>query len=320
MRNSFKYGDCVGVGVASYERAEMLRGAITSVIQQSYKNLDIHVSDNRSSDPEVLNVLRDLSASDSRVRYTVQEKNLGAFGNFAHLLKDAPTQLFIWLADDDEWAPRFLEGLICEYIRRPAGLIYGTVELFIPGTLPIVQEALEPESRLSELVPSERAAPPKCRPGSAALKFFPDYFNDGVFYGLFPSASGKRHIRLLKPWIIPRFVKRVFPDVENDLVTFPFILALWVESGAGAAEGNEVLHLRRSLRSTGYSPTSNPVRILVLALLHTYLQAAMTKRLCWMIIYSGNVSLLPLTLATSWRIFYRKFRVTRKIRQDKFIT
>lgn len=198
MNNSFEYGDRVGVGIASYERAQMLRGAITSVLRQTYTNIDIHVSDNHSSDTEVLTVLRDLSATDCRVRYTIQETNIGAFGNFAYLLKSAPTDLFIWLADDDEWTPGFLEGLITEYIRKPSGLVYGTIGSFNVGSSTNLQDALNSE------VPCERIAPPKCGRGPQALKFFPDYYGDGVFYGLFSSASGKRYLNLLKPWVIPK--------------------------------------------------------------------------------------------------------------------
>lgn len=317
MTNCFKYGDRIGVGVASFERANLLRSAITSVLRQTYTNLDIHVSDNCSSDPDIQIVLRDLSASDSRLRWTVQSKNLGAFANFAYLLDNASTELFIWLADDDEWSPGFLEGLAREHVRRPSGLIYGTAGVFTAGTLPTMQERLDPSTSKSELKPSERFTPPKCAPGSAALEFFPKYFSDVVFYGLFPSASGKRYIHLLKPWLIPAIVKRLLPGVENDLVTFPFILALWVENGAGKSMDSEALHLRRSSRPSDYNPSSNMARIFFIALLHLYIQIAMTKRLFWMVVGSSNVSLLPRMFRTSLKIFQRKFEITRTIRRSK---
>ncbi len=99
----------VTVGIPTYNRPEGLERTLVSIINQTYKNLAIIVSDNCSTNPDVLQVLKKYAALDNRVTFIVQEKNLSLVPNFQYLLDNAGGKYFMWAADDDQWSPVFIE-------------------------------------------------------------------------------------------------------------------------------------------------------------------------------------------------------------------
>lgn len=102
----------VTVGIPTYNRPEGLERTLTSIINQTYKNISIIVSDNCSTDPAVLPVLKKYTELDNRVKFIVQEKNLSLVPNFQYLLDHADGKYFMWAADDDQWSPDFIETCV----------------------------------------------------------------------------------------------------------------------------------------------------------------------------------------------------------------
>ena len=72
----------VSVGIPTYNRPEKLKEILSSIISQTYQNLEIIVSDNCSSNAETERVVSDLMKIDPRIRYFYQKENLGLFYNF----------------------------------------------------------------------------------------------------------------------------------------------------------------------------------------------------------------------------------------------
>lgn len=70
----------VSVLVTAYNREAYLAEAIESVINSTYKNLEIIISDDASRDGTVA-IARDYAAKDSRIRLYINEKNLGDYPN-----------------------------------------------------------------------------------------------------------------------------------------------------------------------------------------------------------------------------------------------
>lgn len=99
----------VSVGIPTYNRPEGLRRTLGCIIQQTYKNLEIIVSDNCSSNPEVEKVVNEFIKKDLRIRYFRQSENFGPGNNFNFLLENATGEYFMWAADDDEWEWDFIE-------------------------------------------------------------------------------------------------------------------------------------------------------------------------------------------------------------------
>jgi len=102
----------VSVGIPTYNRPDGLRRTLECITGQTYKNLEIIISDNCSPGPETENVANEFIARDDRIRYYRQEKNNGAAFNFKFVLEKANGEYFMWMADDDIWEPTFISRLL----------------------------------------------------------------------------------------------------------------------------------------------------------------------------------------------------------------
>ncbi len=99
----------VSIGIPTYSRPEGLRRTLECITAQTYRNLEIIVSDNSSPGLETQRVVESFMSNDRRVSYHRQNINRGAFSNFKFVLKASTGQYFMWAADDDEWRLEFVE-------------------------------------------------------------------------------------------------------------------------------------------------------------------------------------------------------------------
>jgi glycosyltransferase involved in cell wall biosynthesis len=98
----------VSVGMPVYNRPEGLRRALDCLTRQTYRNIEIIVSDNCSPDAKVKEVVEEYMLQDKRISYYRQNSSLGIIGNFKFVLEKADGEYFMWAADDDEWRPEFI--------------------------------------------------------------------------------------------------------------------------------------------------------------------------------------------------------------------
>lgn len=98
----------ITIGIPVYNGEEFLHDRINSVLEQTFKDFEIIISDNASSD-STQSICKEYVKKDSRIRYIHQEKNIGMLPNFYFLLQKAKTDYFVWAAVDDSWHPTFLE-------------------------------------------------------------------------------------------------------------------------------------------------------------------------------------------------------------------
>jgi len=117
----------VTVGIPTFNRAGMLRGAIESVLAQTFTSFRLLVSDN-ASDDETPEVVR--SFDDDRIRYVRSEQNIGPAGNFRRLLELAETEFLLILPDDDILYPDHLRAAV-EVLDRfeNVGLVHTAFDL-----------------------------------------------------------------------------------------------------------------------------------------------------------------------------------------------
>jgi glycosyltransferase involved in cell wall biosynthesis len=100
----------VSVGVTTYDRLEMLAETLSSILGQSYQNLEILVA---NDNPAREVTLRDLRLSeDHRIKIVNHSKNLGEINNLNWLLENSSGKYFTWLADDDVVHPQHIEILL----------------------------------------------------------------------------------------------------------------------------------------------------------------------------------------------------------------
>lgn len=255
-------GTRITVGVASYNRPALLRRAIRSVVSQSYKNLEILISDNGSPDPEVRKIIEEFARSDTRIRCIFHPVNRGAFFNFRSLLNEAGGQYFVWLADDDYWCPEYLESLLAQAKLTGATLTYGRAE--------IVDIEIAERDRLVKEMPTTIGR-------LAALVNFVRFDTDSIFYGLFPTASGKKLAGLLRNWRVPKAMATDYPFLEYNFVSYAFIFGLLSVRGFCNASGEKAVHYAGGRGPFSPSPRLG-VRHIVLLLVYVFIHLQMVAR------------------------------------------
>ncbi len=115
----------VTVGVPVYNGEEYLERALSSILAQSYSHLEILISDNCSTDGTAA-ICRRVAATDPRISYVLQDRNIGAFENFQFLLDRARGEYFMWQAADDDAEPELVEKLVAALEANPDYSVAGT--------------------------------------------------------------------------------------------------------------------------------------------------------------------------------------------------
>ncbi|CAG1021312.1 partial Glycosyltransferase GlyG, partial [Methylococcales bacterium] len=102
-------GPLISIGIPTYNRPKGLLRTLRCMLAQTYKNIEIIVSDNSTPGPGVDSVLKMFAPTDRRIRFYRQTNNIGPTENFKFVLSKAGGAYFMWAADDDEWEPEFIE-------------------------------------------------------------------------------------------------------------------------------------------------------------------------------------------------------------------
>lgn len=106
----------VSVIIPTHNRCDMLRNAIQSVLDQTYRDLEIVVIDDASNDKtgEIVE-----NFNDERIRYIRHTENKGGSASRNTGISCARGRYIGFLDDDDEWLPTKLELQINRFQKRP---------------------------------------------------------------------------------------------------------------------------------------------------------------------------------------------------------
>ncbi len=96
----------VSIGVTTYNRHDLLRQTLDSVLAQTFANFEVIVGNDYTV--EVLTGEM-IGITDPRVRFVNHPRNLREVGNMNALLEMATGRYFTWLFDDDLYEPDFLQ-------------------------------------------------------------------------------------------------------------------------------------------------------------------------------------------------------------------
>ena len=94
----------VSIGLPVYNAGDRVTEAVRSVLDQTYPDLELVISDNGSTD-DTEDVCRALAKEDDRVKYHRQPENIGLMNNFIHVMRHATGTYFRWIGDDDRVHP-----------------------------------------------------------------------------------------------------------------------------------------------------------------------------------------------------------------------
>lgn len=121
----------VTIAIITYNRPGFLKKAINSCLSQTYKNIDIFISDNCSEDPEVERICREYAAKDSRIRYVRQETNIGMFNNWKFVERHILGEYVLGLGDDDWLSPNYVEECMKVILNNPdCSLVSGYINFY----------------------------------------------------------------------------------------------------------------------------------------------------------------------------------------------
>ena len=97
----------VTIGLPVYNGDNFLETAIRSIMDQTFGDFELILSDNASTDGTE-EICRRYAESDPRVRYHRFDQNMGAAHNFNHIVELAQGDYFKWAAHDDVCGPEYL--------------------------------------------------------------------------------------------------------------------------------------------------------------------------------------------------------------------
>lgn len=99
--------ELISVVIPTFSRPDLLRRSLTSVLNQTYQNLEIIVVDDNVAQPENRQAVRNLveSLGDSRVRLIENRRPLGGAMTRNAGIEAAHSEYIAFLDDDDEYLP-----------------------------------------------------------------------------------------------------------------------------------------------------------------------------------------------------------------------
>ena len=102
----------VSIGMPVYDRLEPTRRAINSILNQSYKNLEIIISNDCSPLPDMYKMLDEFAAKDPRIKLFHQKVDLQCYGNYYFVQHQATGKYFMYGQDDDWWDEDYIKKLV----------------------------------------------------------------------------------------------------------------------------------------------------------------------------------------------------------------
>lgn len=118
----------IDVLLATYNGEEYVAEQIESILNQTYKNINLIISDDCSKDktPEIL---KKYAQKDKRIELHLQEKNLGVVKNIEFLLEQVKSNLYMLSDQDDVWFKEKIEKSVETLKKENADLVFGDLEV-----------------------------------------------------------------------------------------------------------------------------------------------------------------------------------------------
>lgn len=101
----------VSIGLPVNNGSNYLRDALDSILSQTFKDFELIISDNGSTD-NTWAICRSYAEKDSRIRFHRNGENLGAAWNFNRVFHLARGKYFQWACHDDVWTSTMLERYV----------------------------------------------------------------------------------------------------------------------------------------------------------------------------------------------------------------
>ncbi|MHB8397575.1 MAG: glycosyltransferase family 2 protein [Candidatus Limnocylindrales bacterium] len=112
----------VSIGLVVYNGERFLSSAIDSLLEQTYRDFELIISDNGSTDGTE-RIASAAAERDDRVRYVRHAENHGLAWNLNYVVRQASGEFFMWAGHDDIHGPEFIERCVAVLSADP-GVVY----------------------------------------------------------------------------------------------------------------------------------------------------------------------------------------------------
>jgi glycosyltransferase involved in cell wall biosynthesis len=108
----------VSIGMPVFNGELFVEEALESLLSQSFRNFEVIISDNASSD-RTEEICRAYANADARIRFYRNKDNMGAAKNYNRVFELSRGKFFKWQAVDDKCQPEFLSRCLEVLQERP---------------------------------------------------------------------------------------------------------------------------------------------------------------------------------------------------------
>jgi len=125
----------ISILIPTFNRERYIKEVVTSALNQTYKNIEIIVVDNKSTDNS-WEILKDLAKNDGRIKLFQNHINIGPVKNWKRCIDEATGKYGKILWSDDLIAPDFLEKTI-PFLKEndDVAFVYTGTEIFFERSM-----------------------------------------------------------------------------------------------------------------------------------------------------------------------------------------
>ena len=115
----------VDILVTTYNTNEKyLRRQIETILNQTYTDIQVHISDDKSPNENVAKILQEYAQKDNRIKLYIQPENLGYNKNFEFLLKQSTAEYIMFSDHDDIWYEDKVEKSLEKIKKENVDMVY----------------------------------------------------------------------------------------------------------------------------------------------------------------------------------------------------
>lgn len=139
----------VDVLMATYNGEKYIKEQIESILNQTYKNIQLIISDDCSTDG-TKEILQQYEQND-KVKVFYHEKNLGYIKNFEFLLKNVESNLYMLSDQDDIWKKEKIKESVKKLKTEKLDLVFGDLEV-VDNNLNIIYKSFDKYMKLDRKI------------------------------------------------------------------------------------------------------------------------------------------------------------------------
>lgn len=140
----------IDILLATYNGEKYLREQIDSILNQTYSNFRLIISDDCSKD-RTREIIKEYEKKDNRIISYFQEDNLGYVKNFEFLLSKVENEIYMLSDQDDYWLPEKIEHTYNKLKQAQADLVFTDLEV-VDENLKLIHPSFNDYMKLSRKI------------------------------------------------------------------------------------------------------------------------------------------------------------------------